>query len=53
MQKNDGRTIGGAGFGVADIQDAGVDLLQRAERRIRARLDRVDRAGLRVRGCRS
>ena len=40
MQKNDGRAIGGAGLGVADIQGAGVDLLQRGKRRIRARLDR-------------
>ena len=40
VQKNDRGTIGGAGFGVADIQDAGIDLLQRAERRVRSRLDR-------------
>ena len=40
MQKNDGRPIGGAGFGVTDIQDAGIDLLQRSERRVRSRLDR-------------
>ena len=42
MQKNDRRTIGGTGFGVADVQDAGIDLLQRAERRVRSRLDRRD-----------
>ena len=39
VQKNDRRAIGGAGLGVADIQDAGIDLLQRAERRVRPRLD--------------
>ena len=42
MQQDDGRTIAGAGFGVADIQDTGVDLLQRAERRVRPRLDPRD-----------
>ena len=40
MQKNDRRTIGGAGFGIADTQNAGIDLLQRAEGRVRSRLDR-------------
>ena len=40
VQKNDRRAIGGTGFGVADIQDAGIDLLQRGERRVRPRLDR-------------
>ena len=40
VQKNDRRAIGGTGFGVADIQDAGIDLLQRAERDVRPRLDR-------------
>ena len=39
MQKNDRRAIGGAGFGVSDIQDAGIDLLQRAERCVRPWLD--------------
>ena len=29
VQKNDRGAIGGAGFGVSDIQDAGIDLLQR------------------------
>ena len=28
VQKNDRGTIGGAGFGVSDIQQAGIDLLQ-------------------------
>ena len=32
MQQNDGRTIGGPGFGVTDIEDAGIDLLQRGKR---------------------
>ena len=40
VQKNDRGTIGGAGFGVSDIQQAGIDLLQRAERSVRSRLDR-------------
>ena len=31
MQKNDRGTVGGAGLGVSDIQQAGVDLLERAE----------------------
>src|SRR5260221_6576539 len=35
VQKNYRATIGGASFSVSDIQDAGVDLLQRAERRVR------------------
>ena len=30
MQQKDCRAIGGAGFGVSDIQEAGVDLFQRA-----------------------
>ena len=54
VQKNDRRTIGGAGFSVSDVQDAGIDLLQRSERRVRPRLDRGQLAGrparLRVRG---
>jgi hypothetical protein len=54
VQQNDCGTIGGAGFGISDIQDAGIDLLQRAERRVRPRLDRSRirgpcRAGLCVR----
>ena len=40
MQKNDHGAIGRAGLGVADIQDAGIDLLQRSERRVRPGLDR-------------
>ena len=51
MQKNGGRPVCRAGFGIADIQDAGVDLLQRAKRRIHPGLDRVHLAGLRVRGA--
>jgi hypothetical protein len=42
VQKNDRRAIGGASFGVSDIEDAGIDLLQRAEGRICSRLDRRD-----------
>ena len=41
VQKNDRGTIGGTGFGVSDIEEAGVDLLQRAKRRVRSRLDRA------------
>ena len=29
VQKNDRRTIGGTGFGITDIEQAGIDLLQR------------------------
>jgi hypothetical protein len=39
MQQNDGGTVGGAGLGITDIEQAGIDLLQRAERGVRARLD--------------
>jgi hypothetical protein len=31
VQKHDRRTIGGAGFSVSNMQDAGIDLLQCAE----------------------
>jgi hypothetical protein len=30
VQENDDRPIGGTGFGVADVQQTGIDLLQRA-----------------------
>ena len=40
MQQDDRRTVRGAGLGVADVQDAGIDLLERGERRVRSRLDR-------------
>ena len=40
VQKNDGRTIGGTGLSVSDIQGAGIDLLQRCERRGGPRPDR-------------
>jgi hypothetical protein len=33
------RTIGGAGFSVSNTQEAGIDLLQRAERCVRPRLN--------------
>ena len=39
VQKNDRRTVGGTGFRVSDIQDAGIDLLERGERRVRTRFD--------------
>jgi len=39
VQKQDGRAAGRTGFGVADVQDAGIDLLQRTERGVRAPLD--------------
>ena len=35
MQQKDYRAIGGAGFGVSDVQKAGVDLLQGRERGVR------------------
>jgi hypothetical protein len=47
VQENDHGTIGGAGFGVADIEDGGIDLLQRPERGVRSRLGRGI-AGLRA-----
>jgi hypothetical protein len=52
VQKDDNRTIGGAGLGIADIQDAGIDLLQWTEGRVRPRLYRGwnHLAGLCVRG---
>ena len=53
VQKNDRRAIGRTGFGVADVQDAGIDLLQRRERRVRPRLDRGQLAWRRLRGCAS
>ena len=53
MQQKDYRAIGGAGFGVSDVQKAGVDLLQGRERGVRPRVDRGQvrfcRAGLSVR----
>ena len=39
MHENDGRTIGGTRFSVADMQDAGIDLLQWSERRMCSCLD--------------
>ena len=33
VEKNDRRTIGGTGFGISNIEDAGIDLLERAETR--------------------
>ena len=38
VQQNDRRAIGGAGFGVTDIQHAGIDLLEWGELYIRARV---------------
>jgi hypothetical protein len=54
VQKNDRTTAGGAGFGISDVEHAGIDLLERAERRVRSRLDRgrinrADPARLRAR----
>src|SRR5262249_8124707 len=40
VQKQHWLAIGWAGFGVADIQQTGIDLLQRTERSVRSRLDR-------------
>ena len=48
VQKNDRGTIGGTGFGVSDIEDAGINLFQRGERRVRPRLDRRQRGLLRL-----
>jgi hypothetical protein len=40
VQKDHHRPVAGAGLAEADIQGAGIDLFQWAERGIRARLDR-------------
>src|SRR5215470_12431241 len=39
VQENDDGPIGETGFGVADVQETGIDLLQRAQRRVRSRFD--------------
>ena len=57
VQQDDDGTIGGPGFGVTDIEDAGIDLFQRGKRSVGTRLDRA-RARLCARrtaqrGCRS
>ena len=44
VQENDRRAIGRTGFGIADIEHAGIDLLQRAEGGVRPRLDGRQRA---------
>ena len=51
MQEDDDGTIGGPGFGITDIEDAGLDLFQRRKRGVGARPDRA-RAGLGVAGLR-
>src|ERR1700676_2942539 len=43
VRKNDRRTVGSASFSIADIENAGIDLFQTAERRIRPWLDRRQR----------
>jgi hypothetical protein len=40
VQKNNNGPVGRAGLSVADIQDAGIDLLQGSERGVCPRLDR-------------
>src|SRR5262249_11440731 len=39
MQQNDRSAVGGSGFGISHIQEAGIDLLERSERCICPRLD--------------
>ena len=39
MQQNDRGTVGGTGFGVADVEEAGIDLFQRRERCVRPGLE--------------
>ena len=55
MQQEDRRTLGGAGFRISDIEEAGIDPLQGGERGVRPRRDRGQRrfrrAGLRRRGA--
>jgi len=53
VQQNDRRPIGGTGFGVTDIQDSGVDLLQRSERRVRSGLIAGTRTDVDWVGCAS
>ena len=52
VQKDHGRAIGRTGFGIADIQDTGLDLLQRRERCVRAWLDFGQVRPLRLAGLR-
>ena len=51
MQQQDHGAIGRPGFCVADIQEAGIDLLQRGEGRVRPGLDWLDLGGLGLRGA--
>ena len=51
VQEDDRRAVGRTGFGVPDVQHAGVDLLQRAEGGVRARLDRRWKLVLRLRSA--
>jgi len=53
VQQDDDRTIGGPGFGITDIEDAGLDLFQRGKRRVGTRPDRARLAvaGLRKQGA--
>ena len=51
MQEDDDGTIGGPGFGIADTEDAGLDLFQRGKRGVGARPD-LAHAGLCVAGLR-
>ena len=50
MQEDDDGTIGGPGFGITDIEDAGLDLFQRGKRGVGARPDRA-RAGFASPDC--
>ena len=51
MEKHDHGAVGGAGFGIADAQYAGIDLPQGSKRCVRARHDpgRIARTWLRLR----
>jgi hypothetical protein len=49
VQQNDGSTTGRAGFGIADIEDPGIDLLERSERSVRSTLDRRQTRRFRLR----
>jgi hypothetical protein len=51
VQKDGRRTIGRTSFGISDIQKAGIDLLLRCERRVRARLDGGTLGGVLLPGC--
>ena len=51
VQQHDRGTVGGTGLGISDIQGAGIDLLERAERRVRPWLNLGSLSAARLRYC--